>query len=556
MKKLIIISASLFLLGGLSFWAYETQPWLNIEPTKQPIDSLKADSLPAPIIVKINPHQLDYLRQDGQSAHLELVNKTFLGNDGRNYYGDSLPTRLDIIWRHYLGTGTTNLVGVVTWSGAGWTGQPLMVIENGRKYLIQGAYDHNLKKITADSGQLVWQHDFGDVIKGTGTIWINPAATTLEDKVLVLQGSRASGQSLATTVGSYRGVSYFTGRERWRLSSTKTQCYSRDVDASAIVVNDTAYLGLENGFFAVFDPRPDSARPLLGALQPKIHKITDSLFQARDVILHNRNIVTEASPTKLGNHIYLASGSGWLWGYNIDSQTMDWSYYIGADMDGSPIVTADSCLLIAVEKQYIAGKGGVLKIDPKVNYKADTSQNPVRWYFPTQDERFADWQGGIIGSVSTNEATKKENSRALASFTAIDGFLYIVDIQEVEPNHKVWLFDAKRKANTPRLVFKYKTGPAISTPIFVGNRLLAVTYDGTYLFEHDADYNFTLLQKIDIRGESTPFVDGGRIYVASRDGFLYCLGDALGQPPLTIRPQKKVAKTIAKPTTKSTTKTN
>jgi outer membrane protein assembly factor BamB len=535
-KIFMAVSFSITAIMMISMAWYFSQKEQTYKSKTTRNDSLKVDTI-AKVVVPAKDTALfvDFVSETGAKYNIELRNKTFLNNDGRNYYGDSLPARLDIIWQHFLGTGTTNLAGVVAWSGAGWTGQPLMVVENGTKYLIQGAYDHNLKKIRADSGVLVWQHDFGDVIKGTGTIWINHQATTLKEKIVILQGSRASGQSLATTVGSYRGVSYFTGEELWRLSSKKTHCYSRDVDASAIVVNDTAYLGLENGFFAVFDPNPARALMLDGVLQPKIHKISDSLYTLRDVMLHNRNIVTEASPTRLGKRVYLASGSGWVWGYNLETQTMDWKYYIGSDMDGSPVVTADSCLLIAVEKQYIAGKGGVLKINPNL----DSTQNPVVWYFPTQDFRFADWQGGIIGSVSTNENYPSGKKRPMAAFTAIDGNMYVVATEETEPNHQVLLFDAKRKAATPMLVFKYQTGGAISTPIFVDNRLLVVTYNGTYLFEHDENYEFTLLAKSDIRGEATPFVDGGRIYVASRDGFLYCLGDSPNTKPLVIRPKKK-----------------
>ena len=31
------------------------------------------------------------------------------------------------------------------------------------------------------------------------------------------------------------------------MNSKKTKCYSRDVDGSAVVVNDTCYIGIENG---------------------------------------------------------------------------------------------------------------------------------------------------------------------------------------------------------------------------------------------------------------------------------------------------------------------
>ena len=61
-------------------------------------------------------------------------------------------------------------------SGAGWTGQPLLYKEDDSLYLIQGAYDHHLKKINARNGELIWQYKFDDVVKGTGTIWHNKKA--------------------------------------------------------------------------------------------------------------------------------------------------------------------------------------------------------------------------------------------------------------------------------------------------------------------------------------------------------------------------------------------
>ncbi len=508
--------------------------------TKQPTSTANADSLAlradtAAVVPARDPLQTRYTDSTGKIYDIRIINKSFLHSEGRNYYGEQLPERLDIIWQHFLGTGTTNLAGVVAWSGAGWTGQPLMVEENGVKYLIQGAYDHNLKKIRADSGELIWQHNFGDVIKGTGTLWINPNPRNLEEAVLVMQGSRASGQSLAKTVGSYRGVSYFTGRELWRLSSDKSHCYSRDVDASCLVVGDTAYLGLETGFFVVFNPDPAKADTLDGILQPQIYKKTDSLYTLRDVALHSRNIVTEGSPTKLGQRIYLASGSGWVWGYDVPTQTMDWKFYIGSDMDGSPVATRDSCILIAVEKQYIAGKGGVLKLDPQ----RDSAVSPVVWYYPTENRQFASWQGGIIGSVSTNESYAEGKTRAMGACVAIDGFLHVFALNEIDTSKKVLLFDGKTSVATPKTVFKYPTGPAISTPLFIGDQILALTYDSLYLFRHDAQYNFSLSARLAIRGEATPLVHEGRIYVASRDGFLYCIGNSPDKAPLIVRPQSK-----------------
>ena len=88
-----------------------------------------------------------------KSQQVELINPTFLGNEQRNYYGDNAPDSLNIIWKHYLGKGKTTIsrnLGERLWAGAGWTGQPLLYKEDDSLYLIQGAYDHHLKKITLE----------------------------------------------------------------------------------------------------------------------------------------------------------------------------------------------------------------------------------------------------------------------------------------------------------------------------------------------------------------------------------------------------------------------
>ena len=143
------------------------------------------------ININIPAQQNSYTFND--SIDFELIIPTFLGNYQRNFYGDSAPEKLNIHWKLNLGQGRTIIsrkAGEKVWAGAGWTGQPLLVREGDSLYLVQGAYDHNLKKINANSGQIVWQYKYDDVIKGTGTIWYNKSAELPENSLVILQGSR------------------------------------------------------------------------------------------------------------------------------------------------------------------------------------------------------------------------------------------------------------------------------------------------------------------------------------------------------------------------------
>ncbi len=472
--------------------------------------------------------QIDSLSSDTVSLVKVLI-PTFLGNEQRNYYGNEAPSRLDVIWKLYLGEGETVIsrkTGAKKWKGAGWTGQPLLVSEDSLLYLIQGAYDHNLKKINAASGEIVWEYEFDDVVKGTGTIWVNKKADNLRDKYVILQGSRlGTGNYLDSKhIPSYRAISYFSGEELWRLDSKWMDSYSRDVDGSALIINDTAYIGLENSLFTVFDPDYRNARWIDSMLQPKINQ-ERKLYLKKDVLDHKYNVVTESSPSLLNDHIYIASGSGHVWGYNLKTKELDWDYYVGSDLDGSAIVTGDSCILVSVEKQYIKGKGGVLKLNP-----LNKPEDAAVWFFPVENNDFVSWEGGVIGSAGINDRYVSKESVKLAAFSGIDGYLYVVDHESLIKDFLVPGPDSVTAFSTPKLIYKHKIGPSISTPIFTGNRLIAASYNGVFIFSYDQELNFKLLDVWKSSFEATPIVYNRVIYIASRDGYLYCFGEMNKNP--------------------------
>ncbi|GAB5418504.1 MAG: hypothetical protein Crog4KO_02610 [Crocinitomicaceae bacterium] len=462
------------------------------------------------------------LEEEGDS--LEVIIGTFLGNDQRNYYGDSIGDELNELWKLHLGSGTTNLAdGAVTWSGAGWTGQPLVVREKENKYLLLGCYDHNLKKIDARTGNLIWSYEYDDVIKGTGSIWQNDKAEKPENRLVILQGSRLGNQNslAAKSVYSYRAVSYFTGEELWRMNSKKSRSYSRDVDASAITMGDTAYIGLENGTFISFGPGEKHWKPIESTnyFEPSIFQELP-LYSSDDAVKHGGNLVTEASPARIDDHIYIASGSGHVYGYSLKTKSMDWVFDIGADLDGSPVVTSDGCLLVTVEKQYVKGRGGVFKLDPR-----KSPDDCVVWFFPTGDREFADWHGGVIGSVSVNDSYNEFGQFPyLAAFTGIDGWFYLVNHAEIDPEKTSLGPDAETIYPMPILMEKRNIGPSISTPIFVQNKIVAAGYHGINLFNVDANGKITSTVKKQGVFEASPVADQGKIYIASRNGYLYCLG--------------------------------
>ncbi|HCN38466.1 MAG TPA: hypothetical protein DIS94_12230, partial [Bacteroidetes bacterium] len=264
------------------------------------------------------------------------------------------------------------------------------------------------------------------------------------------------------------------------------------------------FAALENGLMAILNPSELLSE---NKFNFPTEITTIELFEKKNKF--GRNIV-EASPVLLNNVIYIPSENGNIYGIEVSSKQIIFNYRIGSDLDGTPSVTNDSCLLVAVEKQHIPGYGGVLKLN-----LSDTV-NTEEWFFPVKNRNFEDWAGGVIGSVSTL------NNHCV--FTSIEGTLYLVDHTKFS-GETVLSPDMKKKLKTPVLLDKKYIGPSISTPIIIDNKIIACTYTGIYLFEITSDYKLNLLDKFITGFESTPICYNGKIYVASRDGNLYCFSD-------------------------------
>lgn len=330
--------------------------------------------------------------------------------------------------------------------GAGWTGQALLIRENNELFLIQGCYDHKLKKINAENGKIIWEYNFNDVIKGTPCIWKNPfLPDNHPDKYVIFAGARAGIDKNDTeNFGySFSSISYLTGKELCRYYFQKSECYSQDVDGTALIISDTLYLGLETGYFIALNLNPESITSSKKFNFPKkILKI--KLYNQQDLIDHNNNVVIESAPSFSNNKIFITSGAGHLYGFNIKTKDIDFVFKTGSDIDGSPVITRDGNILVAVEKQYIKGKGGMMLIDPRKN-----QDSCVVWYFPVRDTIFYDWQGGIIGSAAINDQYIDKNTNSLTAFVAVDGFTYVLETELTDPNKTVLGPDNLTNYKTP-----------------------------------------------------------------------------------------------------------
>ncbi|MEC7062623.1 MAG: PQQ-binding-like beta-propeller repeat protein, partial [Bacteroidota bacterium] len=182
------------------------------------------------------------------------------------------------------------------------------------------------------------------------------------------------------------------------------------------------------------------------------------------------------------------------------------------------IITDDSCVISTIEKQYIIGRGGVFKFNPK-KYGTES----VEWFFPVENNEKGSWEGGIVGSAAINDFYEK--SSKLAAFVSVKGNLYLINHEIIDQEITNLGPNEKHRYPSPLLLDKINIGPSISTPLLIRDKLIVAGYQGLKLFKITTNKTLKLLASYKAPFEATPFVYDKKIYVASRDGYLYCFGN-------------------------------
>ncbi|BDS06381.1 hypothetical protein NT6N_14210 [Oceaniferula spumae] len=453
------------------------------------------------------------------SAQVQPLVGTYLGDGQRNYYGNVAPSRLRVHWKTHLGSATTRVGRAIKkWSGTGWTGQPLVIREGAETYLIIGSLSHHIKKIRARDGKVIWSTDVGDAIKGTPT-FADVGGSNAENRYVLITGSRMGRNCNFLTDPAYglHGVSYMTGKHLWRHNLVRTESNSRDVDASAVMIGSKACVPLENGFFTVFSPSPSKTSMVNGFPAPKIYKQL-KLYTPNDLARYGSELSCESSPTVYGGKAYVAAGCGRVYACSTGWGGIGWTLDTGGDLNGTMPLTNDSHLLLGIEREFISGQGGVMKIKP--------GKGPV-WYFPQPNVRFYEWGGGMVGSPAVNHRYNSGISKDLACFVGVDGRLTLVNHKQVQPGVMVAGPRGQNRYPTPVVLDQVKLPKgSISTPLFVGNRIIIGYDNGMDLYQVTAAGK---LQRLDrLSGpmfDATPVVWNGRVYAGSKNGYLYCLGN-------------------------------
>ena len=128
----------------------------------------------------------------------------------------------------------------------------------------------------------------------------------------------------------------------------------------------------------------------------------------------------------------------------------------------------------------------------------------------------------MIGSVGVN--VKENENDNLAAFVDVNGELNIVEHDKINSEKTVFGPNNIKKYKTPKLIYSESINASISTPIFVGNKLIVAGYNSIRLYKISGN-KVVLVDKFNAEFESTPVVHNRRVYIASRNGNFYCLGN-------------------------------
>lgn len=517
MKKIIIVICICIALAGCSLFR------TPVPPLKPHAPIVVLDSLDVQPVHPDTAAVIDIVAVEPLSAlpSRRIVMSSFLGGGSRCYYGNGAISEYTVSRKLWIGGGETTVrKKTKKWYGAGWTGQPLVVQDAGELYILQSCFDHTLRCIAADSLKTVWSYEMDDILKGCGTVYRYISGDSL-DMLVVLQGSRYGvGKSLySKRIWSLRAINFDSASELWRMNIPQTHSYSRDNDSSPLVLDDAIFNAAENGigYFLSRDPYATVADGEFAT--PQIDTSL-TLYETGDIKLHGGNLVAEASPSICGDLIMVTSGAGHVYGIHKESRQIVYDLKVGSDMDGTPVVNHDNRVFQTVEKQYIKGRGGLLKLNP-----AKAAAQSIEWFLPTQDTLFAGWEGGIIGSCAINDEYIDQTHPPLFAVIAIDGNLYVGYQNRYSGNVEVG-YDGKTQLPTPLLVATIPLAPSIGTPIFTNaHQLVVPSYNGLYFFDITYGDNVTMRQTAHLlKGvsiEATPTVVGDRLYIAARNGYFY-----------------------------------
>ena len=424
---------------------------------------------------------------------------TFRGNPTRNYYGQGpMPAAPHVVWK-YPGEGQMCRLSedkgeTTRWCGNGWTGQPAVFERDGRTWVVFGAYDGAVHFVDAATGQDIlppFQTD--DIIKGS--VSVDP-----EGLPLIYIGSRDNYFRILA-------IDRPQATELWKLSADAVSPvkWNNDWDGSGLVLGDYLFEGGENSQIHIVKLNRGTGPDGLVTIAPELvwHAPgwDDELIGAV-----GSEVSIENSAAVSGNTLYFGNSGGLIQGWDIGpilagtgEPTRIFRFWTGDDSDASVVVDETGQLYGGSEWERHNARSGEVGQMWKLN--PAQPDNPLVW---SQHDEGTE-KAGVWGTPGIYQD--------LVIYTTYTGRAVGVD----------------RTTGAIRWEKKL-TAPLMGSPVIVDGVWLQGDCAGVL---HAYDVKNTVIDPPELWQvplgqciEATPAVWKGRIYVGTRGGFEFAIGDA------------------------------
>jgi outer membrane protein assembly factor BamB len=436
--------------------------------------------------------------------HGEVVGLTmFRGNPSRTYYGAGpIPTDMPLQWRFPERPMCSNSpVGGQDkwWCGSGWTGQPVVWERpDGITEVIFGAYDQYLHFLDAATGERTRpSFHLGNIMKGSVTL--DP-----DGYPLVYAGSR-NPRFMIIALDREEPV------EVWGMNAgDRPGMWNNDWDSNPAVVDGIMYQGGENSWWYAVELNRGYGDDGLVTLDPEI--VFDMpAFTPELVAAVGRNQSVESSTAVHEGRAFFTNSAGRVVGVDVSAlgsggeASVFFDYWMGDDVDATPIVDAEGYLYIAAEIDHGHPRGAevgqLVKLDP--DHQGD---DPRVWSLDVPG------RPGVKGGMWATPAL-------------VDDVLFVA----TNPGELLAVDTA-----TGEVLWRDDTigAHAWSSPVHADGRLVVSVGCGSNpalrVYDVSDPRSPTVLAEHAFTEgciESTPALWKGQLFVGSRDGYFYAVGE-------------------------------
>jgi outer membrane protein assembly factor BamB len=423
---------------------------------------------------------------------------TFRGSPTRSYHGEGpVPAAPEVLWSYPGASGgmcSESTVGdeTKTWCGSGWTGQPSVFERDGRTWVVFGAYDRKIHFVDYDTGEdILPPFETGDIIKGSVTV--DP-----DGLPLVYSGSRDNELHVVA-------FDRPTPTELWTLhaDAVSPTLWNDDWDGSPLVLDDYLYEGGENSQFHIVKLNRTTGADGLVQVAPELVFNTPGWDDELIASLNTRqnDVSIENSVAYFDGVVYFANSGGLVQGWNVSGladgvpPTRVFRFWTGDDVDASVVIDEEGFLYVGVENER--GNARAAEVGQLIKLNPHQPDNPVVWSL--EDAR----------GFWTTPALYEDIVIAASD----GGTVYAADR---ETGAVRWTFDLPP--------------PTWQSAVVVDDTLIQGDCEGGL---HAYDLTDTTvappqLWTVQLEGciESTPALWQGRLFVGTRGGRFYAIGDA------------------------------